>query len=326
MLTKLLRKALAFSPALPGYRLLARRARSQSVTIFMYHGVTPAPLPVFNWCQLDAALFEKQVRFLAQEYTVLPLGEVVDRLANGLPLPEYAAAVTFDDGYRNVGTTAYPILQRYQLPSTVFLVTSLVETDQPPWTGRLFHGLATTEAVAIRLGGEEWPLRTRSQQAAAYTAVCERLKTLPQGEKEARLVELLNQLGGQSVPADAPMATMGWEEVERLSRTGLVTFGSHTHTHPILSRCALPMQREELRVSRDILRERLGSADLFAYPNGGRDDFSADTKRLLMELGYRCGLATVHGLNRPGADLYELRRVGVGADSGFAQFQFDTIR
>jgi hypothetical protein len=85
------------------------------------------------------------------------------------------------------------------------------------------------------------------------------------------------------------------------------------------------MQYEELRASRDILRERLGSADLFAYPNGRRADFTTFTKKLLLELEYRCGVTTQPGLNRPGADLYELHRVCVGADTTLPEFELRMI-
>src|SRR5262249_17045426 len=103
--------------------------------------------------------------------------------------------------------------------------------------------------------------------------------------------------------------------------TDLVEFGSHTHTHPILSRCGLARQEHELRASRDVLRERLSRADLFAYPNGGRADFTPATQALLRRLGYRCGLTSIPGLNRRGRDLYALRRVHVGADTSFATFE-----
>ena len=36
------------------------------------------------------------------------------------------------------------------------------------------------------------------------------------------------------------LATLDWNEIEPMSRSGLIEFGSHTHTHPILSRCPLP--------------------------------------------------------------------------------------
>src|SRR5262249_38060938 len=160
----------------------------------------------------------------------------------------------------------------------VFLVTSLLESRQPPWTEQLFHAVATTAEPSVRLGGTEFPLRSRGQRSAANRELHRRLTALPRPDQEGYLAGLLGALGAErEILADSPLATMGWEEVEEMARAGLVTFGSHTHTHPILSRCSPEGQREELQVSRDILRERLGSADLFAYPNGSRADFTAQT-------------------------------------------------
>ncbi|WP_157368904.1 polysaccharide deacetylase family protein [Zavarzinella formosa] len=325
MFNHLLRKGRSVSHRLLGHRRMARRTRA-SVAVVMYHGVTREPLPFFNWCQLDAGSFEQQMRFLADEYAVLPLTEVVDRLTAHRPLPEHTAVVTFDDGFRNVATTAYPIMERHQIHSTVFVVTGLVGTHQPPWTDRLFQTIANTPVSSVTFEGTDWPLTTPERRSSAHRAICKRLKQIDNDRKEEHLRELFRQLGGcPEVSPDSPLATMGWDEIGHLSRGGLISFGSHTHTHPILSRCSPEAQREELTRSRDILRDRLGSADLFAYPNGTRGDFTDDTKRLLAETGYRCGLATVPGLNGANADLFELRRVNVGADEGFSQFQLNMI-
>jgi hypothetical protein len=69
------------------------------------------------------------------------------------------------------------------------------------------------------------------------------------------------------------------------------------------------------------LRKRLWKADLFAYPNGRRQDFSNDTKRLLQQTGYRCAACTIPGLQPASGDLYEIRRVNIGADASFEQFE-----
>jgi peptidoglycan/xylan/chitin deacetylase (PgdA/CDA1 family) len=106
-----------------------------------------------------------------------------------------------------------------------------------------------------------------------------------------------------------------------LAQTGLIHVGSHTKSHPILSQCPPDSQRRELLESRDALEQRGLSRRLFAYPNGGRGDFTGETKSLLAELGYRCAVTTIHGLNRPGADRYELKRIGIGADATLRRFQ-----
>ena len=132
-------------------------------------------------------------------------------------------------------------------------------------------------------------------------------------------------IGWPEVPAESPLAVMGWDEVERLSTTGLFQFGSHTHTHPILARCSIAEQRRQLEVSRDVLRDRDLSWKLFAYPNGSPADFSAATESLLVELGYDCGLTTIPGLNSPEKDRFALCRVCVGGDASLLKFKFRMV-
>ena len=321
MLARVARRVLAAPQRVPGYVRFVRRLRARALAIVMYHGVTAELLPVFNWCQLAAAEFAQQAALLAQEYTVLPLAEAIHRLERGQPLPERAACLTFDDGFRNVWTTAYPILARYQLPATVFLVTGAVDDGQPAWTDRLFHALLTTARAEVVFAGRTWRLTTAAERQAAYKALTAQLKALPVEVKDECVAELAHALRRSVVPRDSALAPLTWDEVDALRATGLIEFGAHTHTHPILSRCTPARQEEELRTSRDILRARLGRADLFAYPNGGRGDFTPATQALLRRLGYRGAVTTIPGLNRAGRDRYALRRVHAGADTNIGQFE-----
>jgi peptidoglycan/xylan/chitin deacetylase (PgdA/CDA1 family) len=306
---------------LPGSRRVARRVRKRSVSILMYHGVTCEPLTVPNWCQLAVDEFERQMEFLSAEYQVLPLREVIGRLEGGRVLPDHTACITFDDGFRNVSTTAFPVLRRLGLAATVFLVTESLETAQPAWPDRLFFNLASTPRTTIDYGGREFPLQECRQRFQAYGAIAGDLKKVDNAVREDRMADLIDRLGKHEVPRNSAFAPMRWDEVEGLSASGIVDFGSHTHTHPILSRCPVSRQVEELRRSRDILRDHLGRADLFAYPNGTSEDFTPDTKRILEDLGYRCGLATISGLNHPRSDRFEWHRVNIGADVSAIEFE-----
>jgi peptidoglycan/xylan/chitin deacetylase (PgdA/CDA1 family) len=322
-MNKLLGRIARVPCRIPGYAGAVRRLRSGSVAIVMYHGVDRDPMEVPHWCHLEAAGFEEQVRFLSREYRVIELSEAIERIGRRAPLPERCAVVTFDDGLRDVSTTAYPILRRHGVPASVFLVTGLIGSRQPTWPDRTYQALSITSRASIAMAGETWPLTTGSERASACSALNARLKTLPDRERAERQDRLLDELGRPpDLPPDSPLAIMGWEEIEELSRSGLIAFGSHTHTHPILAQCDLDTQRAELEASRDILRERLGTADLFAYPNGGARDFTGETKRLLVDLGYRCGLATVPGLNQVGADLFELSRIGIGGGTTLSEFEW----
>lgn len=318
ILSRLARKTVSLGSRIAGVRPVLRHLAAGRLAVVMYHGVTDATLAVPNWCQLPLAAFREQMEFLSRCYTPIALGEALARLDAGKPLPRCPVAVTFDDGFRNFATTAFPVLEKLGIPATVYLVTSLVGTGQPAWPERLFHALASTAVPEI----DGQPLATSAQRAAAYTSLGQRLKRLPDGERLRRLDQLHDTLGvPDRIPPASPLATMDWDEAQKLATTGRVEFGSHTHTHPILSRCTEAEQEDELRRSRDILRERLGQAEHLAYPNGTAADFTPATQRLAAELGYASAASTVEGLNGPGADRFALRRVNVGAETTLREFE-----
>lgn len=67
--------------------------------------------------------FDRQMDVLARRgYTALPLSEATSRLRNGSGIPERSVVLTFDDGYRNVYTDAFSVLERHDFTATVFLI------------------------------------------------------------------------------------------------------------------------------------------------------------------------------------------------------------
>jgi peptidoglycan/xylan/chitin deacetylase (PgdA/CDA1 family) len=325
MIQQLLRRVCCIPGASSVVKRCLRRRRAQSVAIVMYHGVTANDLAVFNWNHLPAKVFEQQLALLSEQYTVLPLGEVIARLARRAPLPEFTACLTFDDGYLNFYSTAFPLLKRYQLPATMFLVTGLVGTGQGTWQDRLFCAIADTPCVSVRFFRSLWELQTKHQRANAYRAIVYKLKRMPFSDKERAVQQLMTDLRPSGEAVSPAYSLMNWDQVHELRRTGLVDFGAHTHTHQVLSRCLPEMQFDELRRSRDVLHDRLGECKLFAYPNGARCDFDDFTCSSLVRLGFGCGLTTVRGLARVGDDLYRLPRVGVGADTSLEQFSVQLL-
>jgi peptidoglycan/xylan/chitin deacetylase (PgdA/CDA1 family) len=325
MIQKVARRLATLPTAVPGYLPTLRRLKARSFAVVMYHGVLAEEQAWSSWSQLPISDFAAQIDLLADHYKLLPLDEVIDRVRAGRPLPESSACVTFDDGFRNVATAAFPLLEHRQVPATVFLVTSLVGTDQPPWPTRLFHAILSSPCESVHLDGADYALTTLQQRESSYSKLSSRLKRMDQNQREDRLADLGEKLGWPQVPRESPLAVMGWDEVEQMAATKLIQFGSHSHTHPILSRCGADVQRRELELSRDILRERGLSWRLFAYPNGTVADFTAETKALLHELDYHCGLATIPGLNNGACDLFEVRRVEVGADTTLQQFELGMV-
>ncbi len=299
-------------------RRMLRHARRRRIALLMYHGVTREPLPVYNWCHMPLREFAEQMALLSAHYRVLPLDEVVERLAAGRPLPDRTACVTFDDGFRNNRDVALPVLKRHNMPFTVFVTTGLADTGRPPWPEEVFSAVIHTGRPAMTLNGRALSLASGPDRLSAYHAVLRMLKSLPPVEREAKQAALLRDLAAEGTAADPAFATLTWPEIAAFAREDLVRFGSHTQSHEILTLCAPERQREEMGRSRGMLRDRLGYCGLLAYPNG---DHSADVRRLARELGYRAAVTATHRLNGADADLFALDRLGIGADLSAWQFE-----
>lgn len=113
---------LAMTAALPGLAQYPDQA-----VILQYHHVSTATPPVTS---LSPEAFRTHMRYLADnDFTVLPLEEVVAALAGGHSLPDRSAVITFDDGYTSVYEIARPVLEDYGWPYTVFVTSGLVGSN-----------------------------------------------------------------------------------------------------------------------------------------------------------------------------------------------------
>lgn len=106
------------------YTGLAFLSDSKSrVRILMYHSIDDDPSDVHS---VSPIAFEEQMRFLATKCNVISLDRLVDCFNGKGSLPDNPVVITFDDGLANNYTAAYPILKKYNLPATVFVVPDWV--------------------------------------------------------------------------------------------------------------------------------------------------------------------------------------------------------
>ena len=108
-----------------------------------------------------------------------------------------------------------------------------------------------------------------------------------------------------------PARWMTWQQVRALVSQGF-EIGCHTHTHINMAVTDPQGIRAELETSKRKILEELGvTAELFAYPFGGREHISESALELVREAGFSCCAACYGGVNSPGADPYRLNRIGI---------------
>ncbi len=247
--------------------------------------------------------------YVSSRFRVLSLQELVAGLRGGT-LPDNAIAVTLDDGYRDNYLHAFPILQRYSIPATIFLATSVIGSDRRLWHDEVFSAFRETAESTLEPFGPEGirgSLGTVDDRLRLQYAFLAHIRTLSEAQR-AEAVSRLRHALRVGPPAAASGLMLSWEEVRIMNRAG-IHFGSHTATHPILSRVDRAQALREIVESKRTIEEQLGvPVHGFAYPNGSRSDFLPETKTLIQSAGYTYAVTTIHGSNEPESDVFELRR------------------
>lgn len=304
--------------------LLHRLWPRQRVTVLLYHAVISSPLAVPDWCFLDERIFRQQLEYLARHFEVVSLHEALRRLRHRM-VERPTAVLTFDDGFQSVHDVAFPILKRMGLPATVFVVTGLVGTDDTPWYCRLNRALGVATRRSLEWREESFPFDSAPLRGRAGAILQQRLKQLPHPMLLHELSAVVGALGDDAqrpIPPASPYRMLGQRELQAMIASGLFEVGAHGVSHAILSLLPPAEREREIAESVAAVKRLTGQAcRYFAYPNGQASDYDREARRLLGELGIEAALTAVGGANVPTTPRLEMRRQGVGADTGLAEFQ-----
>ncbi len=301
------------------------RFTGRRVAILRYHSVQPEPElfqhSIGGGIIHSAAAFDRQMRFVAENFHLVTLQEVDSFLRGEGKVPVRAVAVTFDDGFRDNYEIAAPILQRWKVPATFYVTVGLADSGAAPWFSRLRFAFNMTGCKSWRdtLAKRCWPLTEKPAKREAFLSASERCAVLPTEQRDAFLDDIEQDLEVR-LPADLRLM-MTWEEVRALHRAGH-TIGSHTMQHPNLAHIDRSRAFEELRQSKEILEKQIKSpVDHFCYPAPILNPhWNAETMAMTREVGYRTAATSVGGVLRAGDDPLCLRRLAVPSE--FTEFRW----
>jgi peptidoglycan/xylan/chitin deacetylase (PgdA/CDA1 family) len=257
---------------------------------------------------------------------VVPLSQLAQRIGEAERLEPGLAAITIDDGYEDAYRVAYPLLAHYGLPASLFVVTEFVDgrgwiwTDKARYLTRRAGG--KPQSLTAKIGGSEIRLELEGEQTALGAAeqINAILKRLPDEMKEEALGRLAEALGVE-LPGRPPaqFGPITWEQAREMEANG-IEIGSHTCTHPILTRVSEERLRRELWESKARLEEVLKHrVEQFCYPNGDND---GRVQGEVARAGYRVAVTCESGLNKRGDDPLSLSRIHTERD--LAHFQQST--
>ncbi len=170
------------------------RRTEASARILYYHRVNDEKDPFFP--AISTALFEREMRFVAEHYRVVSLAGALDHLEQGVG--GTVVAITLDDGYQDNYLNAFPVLQRYGLPATVFLTTGGLDARESLWFEQLAQALKKTDRESIDLEIDlprRFWMRTQGERLDSNGKIYDILRGLPDSERHRWLSQILRHLG-----------------------------------------------------------------------------------------------------------------------------------
>lgn len=308
--------------------------------ILLYHRVTDS---VSDPCMLRVTPhhFEEHLQVIREVGRPMRLEELARRVRRG-NTPERAVCVTFDDGYEDNLHIAKPLLERYDVPATVFMTTGTIGRSREFWWDeleRVFLQPGTLPAH-LRLGVNgrrlEWDLGRYSHYSredfyrnkdwmmtdpgaryepsdptprhTIYRTIDRLVQPMSEVDRRQVLDLVLNWAGLTPTVRTTHHALEPGKVVE-LERGGIIDVGAHTVHHLELPAQPFHVQREEISKSKSDLERLLGHPVRgFAYPYGLYSEASVAAAR---EAGFDYACACSSRTVRRHSDVYLLPRVDV---------------
>jgi peptidoglycan/xylan/chitin deacetylase (PgdA/CDA1 family) len=291
----------------------------RGAVILMYHRIAEPQSDPWTLA-VSPAHFAEHLEVLRRRARPVPLADVGVESARGGR--RRVVAVTFDDGYLDNLTRAVPLLERHDVPATVFVTSGYVGSGREFWwdeLDRLVLGAGILpRAVHMRLSGVVHDLEGGGAEgppsALDRRGLFDRLYPLFQAATDHERRAALDEFGVQTRarPPDADDRPLNGEELGSLASRRLVEIGSHTVSHPVLSLLPAVDQWREVDVSRRTLESWLGRPiRSFAYPYGARRHYSRETVGLVRRAGYLRACASFPGTVHDASDPFELPRLQV---------------
>jgi peptidoglycan/xylan/chitin deacetylase (PgdA/CDA1 family) len=241
------------------------------------------------------------------------LEEALQVLSKGTRRP--AILITFDDGYLDNYSIAFPILKAHSATATFFLPTSFIGSQRVPWWDAIAFMLRGSKRQNFEL---RYPDRLTVDLRAFQPAVRSVLRAYksPAMRDSSRFIDALAQATGVEHPhaAEKPLF-MSWANVIEMANSGM-SFGSHTHSHELLAKLTFEQQVWEMEHSRQCIRENTGiEVTTLAFPVGNPTTFSAETHRALADTRYEAAFSFYGGVNIPNqTNRLDIRRNAVTMD------------
>lgn len=306
--------------------------------VLMYHRIAEPDLDPWG-LSVSPEHFAEQLEVINKYFHPLSMQELLRHLQRG-KVPNRSVVVTFDDGYVDNLQHAKPLLEHFNIPATIFLVTEALVEDRNFWWDELEWALlrpgTLPDCLELKINDSkyEWQLGEASRYSlqdrqkdwqrrpwdaspgtrlAFFYLVWQRLLETSNAER-LKCLDTIRAWAGADSDQRRRDRALTKEEARMLGQGDLIELGAHTVTHAALRLLPAAQQMEEIAGSKTQLEDIIGRpVTSFSYPHG---EYSMETAELVQKAGFQGASTTNFQCVLPSADPFQLPRFQVDDWSG----------
>jgi len=290
MKTYLENKLLGFFVKTNGY--FSQRIFSGIGHIVTLHRVLPESpyvIPENKALEITPSKLEELILFyFKNNYEFVSLDTLHDILTRKIKLNKKVVALTFDDGYSDIYTHAFPILQKYNIPLNLYLTTSFPDHNAFLWWYLVDELVHNKKTISFEINKEsvKFECATVGEKQEVFRFFRNIILNNYNHYKEL-LTNIFNE-HHIDIRAINIQNALNWDQIKEMSKNPLVCIGAHTKTHPIFNKITREEIIDEVLGSKKAIEERTGKeVNHFAYPYGGSDEVGKREFEILKNLNFK---------------------------------------
>jgi len=304
------------------FSLLERYCLGNRAFVLMYHRVLDHMDSYEMYVQpgmyVTSKTFEQQISFLSSTYRILPLEELIGK-ANRKENMGGCCAITFDDGWLDNYTEAFPLLQKYRVPATIFLATAFIGTNRLFWPEEICWLLEHQQQLKDMpsVADDPEPIQVfkreiKKKQSETRELFLDNIIQCMKRQSPEERNQILDYYREFSKTPNIFRQMMNWEETDEMRSSGLITFGAHTVHHELLDQLPLSNVRTEIFQSKADIEQKLGvNVTTFSYPNG---NYTENIVKMLNEGNFAGAVTTRKGFLGHQTPRMEIPRIAIHDD------------
>ncbi len=276
-----------------------------------YHRINNLEIDI-NRLAVSTHNFRNHLEWIKDNYIILKSEDDWNEISQD------GVVVTFDDGYEDFYTKAFPILKELNIPATVFITIGKNASNRMMWWDELEHILFEGYVpYIIRISDEiinyKWVIENIDDKNKCYQEIHYLMKNIISSKRREEWLDQLWQAKGEERNLIERYRMLNDEQISELAKSDLITIGAHTMTHSALKNRDINEREFEIGQSIEKLKSICGKEiEVFSYPFGYLDkDYSIEDNQICNKYNIKKTFSTNAGSWKKKDGNFNIKRNGV---------------